>query len=147
MRSPSFQNAKPIWLKGLTEEMNITAGFRCVFKARQGSYRLRLAGATIYRVRLNGVFIGHGPARCGHGYYRVDELELPVVEGENLLTVEVAGYNANSYAYLDQPSFLQAELLANGKSLAATGARGFDAYRLRTRVQRIQRYSFQRPFT
>ena len=144
--SAFFAQARPIWLKGLATEMNIQAGFRAVFKAGPGKHVLRIAGATIYRIRLNGRFVGHGPARCGHGYYRVDEWSLPVLEGDNLVAIEVAGYNANGFAYLDQPSFLQAEVLAEGKVLAATGARSFSAYRLRERVRRVQRYSFQRPF-
>lgn len=143
----AFKQAKPVWLKGLSEEMNITAGFRTVFKSQAGAHLLRIAGATIYRIKLNGEFIGHGPARCGHGVYRVDEWNLPAHEGRNLLSIEVAGYNANGFAYLDQPSFLQAELISENRIIAATGSRTFIAFRLKERVQKVQRYSFQRPFT
>lgn len=146
MKIIKFQKAKPIWLKGLTTEMNVTAGFRAVFKAGQERHRLRIAGATIYRVWFNGEFLAHGPARCGHGYFRVDEWELPVVAGENLLAIEVTGYNANGYAYLDQPSFVQAEVVVDDRVIAATGNRSFAAYRLRERIQKVQRYSFQRTF-
>ncbi len=67
----------------------------------------------------------------------------------NVVAFEVAGYNANSYYLLDQPSFLQAEVLAGGKVMAATGDKGppFTATILKERVQKVQRYSFQRPFT
>jgi alpha-L-rhamnosidase len=141
-----FEKAEPIWLKGLSETMNVTAGVRTVFKARQGEHVLRMTGASVYRIRLNGEFVGHGPARCGHGFYRVDEWRLPVVEGENVLAIEVAGYNANSFVYLDQPSFVQAEVVAGTRLLAATGGATFSAYRLKERVQKVQRYSFQRTF-
>jgi alpha-L-rhamnosidase len=97
-----FSRAKPIWLEGLSETMNITAGVRTVFEAGSGGHRMRIAGASVYRIRLNGEFLGYGPARCGHDYYRVDEWELPVVAGKNLLAVEIAGYNANGFATLDQ---------------------------------------------
>jgi len=61
--------------------------------------------------------------------------------------VEVAGYNVNSYYLLDQPSFLQAEILRDGQVIARTAAEGDFACRLVSeRVQRVQRYSFQRPF-
>ena len=141
-----FRRARPIWLEGRSREMNVTAGFRAVFEAGRGAHVLRVTGATIYRIRLNGEFLGHGPARCGHGVYRVDEWALPVTEGENLLAIEVAGYNADSYAYLDQESFLQAEVEAGGKVLAWTGSEAFAAYALKERVQKVQRYSFQRTF-
>ena len=147
MTKATFAKAKPIWLKGLSEEMNIQAGFRAVFKAGRGNHILRVTGASVYRIWLNGQFLGHGPARCGHGYYRVDEWTLPVVEGKNLIAIEAAGYNANSFAYLDQPSFIQAEVLGGSKLLASTGSARFTAYRLKERVQKTQRYSFQRPFT
>jgi alpha-L-rhamnosidase len=81
----------------------------------------------------------------------VDEIDLTerLAPGTNLVAFEVAGYNANSYYLLDQPSFLQAEVVAGGKVLASTGGDGdaFQALLLKERVQKVQRYSFQRPFT
>jgi len=142
----SFVKAKPVWLEGLSEEMNVTAGFRAVFDARGEAHILRVTGSSIYRIWLNGKFAGHGPARCGHGVYRIDEWTLPVRDGANLLAIEVAGYNANSFAYLDQPSFLQAEVISGTRVIAATGFSAFRAYRLNARIQKVQRYSFQRPF-
>lgn len=135
-----------MWLVGLSEEMNIQAGFRAVFTGRRGAHVLRIAGASLYRIRLNGEFVGHGPARCGHGYYRVDEWTLPIRPGGNLLAIEAAGYNANGFAYLDQPSFIQAEVECDCQVIVATGANGFEAYHVTERLQRVQRYSFQRPF-
>ena len=112
---------------------------------------LRAAGSTIYRVFLNGEFLGHGPARGPHGWYRVDEIDLTskLRSGENVVAFEVAGYNANSYYLLDQPSFLQAEIVAGSKVLASTAGEGkpFEAGALAGRVQKAQRYSFQRPFS
>ena len=45
--------------------------------------------------------------------------------GVNVVTFEVAGYNVNSYYLLDQPSFLQAEIVADGKVLGSTDGPGF----------------------
>lgn len=146
MTKTDFQKARPVWLKGLSQTKNISVGLRAVFRARKGVHILRIAGATIYRIWLNGNFIGHGPARCGHGFYRVDEWHLPVEPGENLVAVEAAGYNVNGYYILDQPSFVQAEVACGDQVLAATGSKKFSAFRLRERVQKVQRYSFQRPF-
>ena len=65
-----------------------------------------------------------------------------------VLAVEVAGYNVNSYYLLDQPAFLQAEVVTKERVLAATGfaEAPFEASVLSERVQKVQRYSYQRPF-
>ena len=150
--SVCFRSGQPIWPNGREEEMNLHVGFRAVFQV--GAVRrtiLRVAGASVYRVFVNGAFRGHGPARGPHGYYRVDEWDLTgdLVSGTNLVAVEVAGYNANSYYLLDQPSFLQAEVVSEEDVLASTAGDGaaFEAAILPERMQRVPRYSFQRPFT
>ena len=97
-----------------------------------------------------GQFVGLGPARGPHGYYRVDvwNLRQQLRPGANVIAIEVAGYNANSYYLLDQPSFLQAEVTSGDQVVASTAAAGvrFEALILDDRVQKVQRYSFQRPF-
>lgn len=146
---PAFQSAKPVWPEGREKEKNLFVAFRAeIVPPEAGPVVLRATGSTLYRVRVNGAFAGHGPARAGHGFYRVDELDLRphLKAGKNEVVVEVAGYNASSYYLLDQPSFLQAEIVAGGRVLAATGAEGFAASIRRDRVQKVQRYSFQRPF-
>jgi len=150
--APSFVSAKPIWPEGRETEKNVTAGFRASFKApQQDKVLLRATGSALYRVFLNGQFLAHGPARGPHGFYRVDEWDLTgrLQPGANVVAFEVAGYNANSYYLLDQPSFLQAEVIAGDKVLASTGGKGapFTATLLKERIQKVQRYSFQRPFS
>jgi len=146
-----FHTAKPIWPVGRETEMNLSVGFRAVFEAPVNKRAtLRITGSSLYRIYLNGEFLGHGPARAGHGYYRVDEIELGgrLIEGVNVIAVEVAGYNINSYYLLDQPAFLQAEIVSEGKVLVSTGGEGvcLKAIVLDHRVQKVQRYSFQRTF-
>ncbi len=145
-----FKKAKPIWLAGAERERNILAGFRSVIQGHPAHQTLlRLAGATLYRVFLNGQFLHHGPARGPHGFYRVDELDLTPhlsPSGPNLLAIEVTGYASNSYAYLNQPAFLQAEIEQDGQIRAATGQEGFSATRLTDRIQKVDRYCFQRPY-
>ncbi len=147
---PAFQAARPVWPAGKETKRNVLVEFRAAFdKPATGPVTLRLAGATLYRIFINGQFAGHGPARAGHGFYRVDQGNIApkLHPGRNELVVEVAGYNANSYYLLDQPSFLQAEVVANGQVLAATGVDSFRAALRHDRVQKVQRYSFQRPFS
>lgn len=150
--TPAFVSAKPVWPKGRETEKNLLVGFHASFKAPAGDrVLLRATGATIYRVFLNGQFLAHGPARGPHGFFRVDEWDLTgkLQPGANVIAFEVAGYNVNSYYVLDQPSFLQAEIVADSKTLAATGGKGapFTAIILKERLQKVQRYSFQRPFS
>jgi len=144
-----MKKAVPVWAQGREKEMNLALGFRGVFQANEiQDYTLKITASTLYRVFLNGEFIGYGPARAAHGYFRVDEYNLGerVRKGENILAVEVAGYNVNSYYTLDQPSFLQAEVESDGKIILETGS-GFGVFQLKERLQKVERYSFQRPFT
>jgi alpha-L-rhamnosidase len=147
-----FFAAQPVWPSGREEEKNLFVGFRAVFEpVADRRITLRAAASTIYRCFVNGKFCGYGPARAAHGYYRVDEWNLTdlLQPGKNVVAFEVAGYNVNSYYLLDQPSFLQAEITGGDKVLAATGSAGnpFEATILRERVQKVQRFSFQRPFS
>jgi len=147
-----FNSAKPVWPEGKDNEMNFMVGFRAVFNAPEDSkVILKVAGSTVYRIYVNGKFSGYGPARGPHEYYRVDEWDISrnIKRSENLVAIEIAGYNVNNYYTLDQPSFLQAEVISEGKVLASTSGNGiqFDALLLKERVQKVQRYSFQRTFS
>jgi len=146
----SFPSARPIWPADHETEKNLFVGFRAVFECPPGDNPvLRIAGSSLYRIYLNGRFAGHGPARGPHGFHRVDEWPLDrSVAGRNTLAIEVAGYNVNSFYLLDEPAFLQAEVVSHGRVLASTAGQGanFEATILTQRLQKVQRYSFQRPF-
>jgi alpha-L-rhamnosidase len=147
-----FTAARAIWPAGRALEKNLQVGFRAVVRGGDGPTVLRLTASTLYRASVNGRQLGYGPARGPHGWYRVDEWDITksLKPGPNVVAVEVAGYNVNSYYTIDQPSFLQAEVVTGGRLLAATGKtgqNGFEAAPLSERVQKVQRYSFQRPFS
>ncbi|NLF39369.1 hypothetical protein GX586_07980 [bacterium] len=132
--------------------MNLFVGFRArIAVERCDRVLLRVTASSVYRAFVNGVFAGYGPARAAHGFYRVDEWDISSLlpPGENWIAIEVAGYNVNSYYLLDQPAFLQAEVVRDGIVRASTAGEGaaFEAAVLPWRVQKVQRYSFQRPFT
>lgn len=147
-----FLRAQAIWPVGQEKAKNTFVGFRLVFDDPQVlSLVLRITASTLYRVTLNGHFCGHGPARAAQEYYRIDEWSLAhlVRPGRNVLAIEVAGYNVTSFYLLNQPAFLQAEVIADGQVIAASGTgsnNAFEAYALPYRVQKVQRYCFQRPF-
>lgn len=146
-----FLTAQPVWPKGEETTMNLFCGFKTVFASpEKHPVSLYITGSSVYRIFINGTFIGHGPARAGHGYYRVDCWNLTdhVQSGKNALAVEAAGYNVNSFYLLDQPAFLQAEVRSEGKVLASTKGHGapFEARIVTERERKVQRYSFQRTF-
>lgn len=146
-QSISFQSAVPVWAAGREKELNLWLSARAVLSPAK-SCILKVTGSSAYVVKVDGAFVAFGPARSAHGFYRVDELELAsyIREGGSVLTITVAGYNCNSFYHLDQPSFLCAELSADGALIAATGRNGFSFREVSEHEQKVERYSYQRTF-
>ena len=143
----SFSVAVPVWPEGRERRMNDFVEFRAFFDLPEGARPvLRITGASVYRIRLNGAFAGYGPARAAPGFFRVDEWPLAAKPGRNELSIEVSAYNCNTFYIPEHPAFLQAEVDCNGRILAATG-RGsdFSAFAT-TRITKCSRYSYQRAF-
>ena len=146
--APRFVAAKPVWPKWIALERNLFVGFAAHFDAKEGERPLlRITGASDYRIWLNGEHVGWGPARAAKGYFRVDEIPLQVKAGQNILAVEVAGYNVNSFCTMCQPPFLQAEVVLGDKVIVATGVDGGFSAWLLPRVQKVVRSSYQRAFS
>ncbi len=144
-----FRAATPVWEVGTAHTMNRTLSFCAdVFASGGRSVTIAVAASCEFILLVNGRYVAHGPARCAHGFFRVDEYELlPYLEkAQNRICIRVAGYNVNSFSYLDQPSFLCAEILHGEHVIAATGESGFICYGCDERITRTQRYSFQRTF-
>lgn len=143
-----FEKAVPIWERGKTREKNYTLLFRADIEKSKNA-KLVLTGASTYQIFVNGEFVGMGPARAAHGYYRVDAIELDtyLTETNNEIIIRVAGYNINSFHHLEQPAFLCAEIIVGEQVIAATGSTGFSVRQMTERVQKVQRYSYQRTFT
>lgn len=150
---PLMMSGRPVWLAGRETEMNVTAGFRAVFDAPPGEpVFLNITASSRYRAWINGRFAGHGPARGPHGHARVDRWDvsgLLSTAGTNVVAVEVSAYNVNTYCTVDEPAFLQAEVVTQDDVLASTAGGGapFIGQELPERVRRVERYSFQRGFS
>lgn len=146
MEQFEFQKARPIWAAGRTDEKNCELAFRCLVPA--GAWNLYLASSGLYRVWINGQFVAAGPARSAHGYYPVDCLPLAQYcrDQSNVLVVEVLGNCVATYDTLKAPHFLQAELTLHGTAVAYTSDERWQCFCLGQRIQRVQRYSFQRAF-
>ena len=150
-----FKEALPVWQKGKEKEMNYSMLFKTVILCNENSgkrYVVRIAASTVYQLFINGKFITTGPCRTAHGYYRVDEIDITedLDLGDNVVAILVAGYNINNYYTLNQPSFLQAEIVEEtyGIVLAATGScNPFYSRPYKERIKKTDKYSFQRTFT
>ena len=139
-----FAKALPIWLKGRENEVNLTVQFKTLCpKCPNGVIRIATSG--LYNLWVNGQFAAYGPARAGKYHFRIDELEIGHLldRDENTVVIEVCGSNAFSFEIQKQPSFVQSELLSDGKTIAWTG-RDFTARVHPFRRRKTQRYSFQR---
>jgi len=143
----SFRKAVAVWAEGREKEVNLFLDFQSEFKLRRvGKAIIRLAASTDYRLRVNGEFVAHGPCVAAHDYYRIDAYDIApyLKKGENVIAIEVAGYNCVGYYLLDQPSFLQAEVIVNGICRAFTGGESIKAYEQKQRSSESGRFSFQR---
>ena len=119
----SFQKAEPRWPDTGGDDLNRRVGFRVVLDEVPGDAVLRVATSGLYRATVDGEFLGHGPARGGHGHFRIDEWPLKALPDEDpsVIGIEVAASAARSYYMVKQPAFLQAEVVSGGKVLVTTG--------------------------
>ena len=145
--SSESSQAKSVWVKDAEREMNAYYGFSASFNVKAGDKPvLRLSAGGIARVWVNGKFAAYGPARSPEGYMRVDEWPLSrfLKPGRNVVAIEVSNPAVNQFYLPDRPAYLHAEIVSDGKVLAATG-RDFNAVKL-PRVAKINRFSYQRGF-
>ena len=71
----NFKKALPVWEKNKENEMNYNLVFRSVID-RAEDVKIALSASSMYQMFVNGVLACEGPARAGHGYYRVDEIDI-----------------------------------------------------------------------
>ncbi len=145
----TFKKAIPVWECGTQNEINHALVFTASVE-NGGDCRLAVAGSSQFIILINGTLISHGPARAGHGYFRVDDYSIGqfLTNAENLVEIRVFGYNVPSFEYVNAPSFLCAEISRDGAVLAYTSneGTGFVCYPFVERMKKVQRYSYQRMF-
>lgn len=142
-----FKCAKPIFPKGMKNEMNTFAAFRAEVDSLK-EVKLSITAYTFYQLYVNGEFVAFGPARTAKGYARVDVIDLDKYhqDGKNEIVVGVIGYNCRTLSTVYQSSFLTAELTCGGEVIAYTG-RDFESFLPSCHTQKTERYSVQRHFT
>lgn len=142
-----FVSSSPIWIDGKEKEINHRVQFKTVLKAKfEKNYIINIATSWVYQLWVNGKFVSFGPARAGRNNFRLDEIDISgYLSGENnAIVIEVANYNVNSFVLVNQSPFIQAEIFEDNISVLWTG-KHFTARINPFYIQKMQRYSFQRP--
>ena len=134
---------RAVWGKGLSGEKNVELLFVARLKGFTGEIEIEVKAATAFRVCADGAPVGFGPARVAEGYCSANVCRAHATDG-TAVAVSVAGYGVPSYQYLDRPFFFAAEIRGGGRVLART--EDFSCARVTARVQKVERYSYQRNF-
>ena len=137
MKDYSYLQNNAVWGNGLTEEYNCNLAF-CYSFELYGNFTLKLTCSGIYRLTVNGKFIGYGPARTAHGYSKVDEYSL-FANGKTVVVAETVNYNVNSYYLIKQSGYFTALMESKGKIIAVSD--NFTCYLLNDRIQKVQRFT------
>ena len=145
-----FTRAVQVWPSRLGTRKNTCVGFYASPMLSPGKNAIiRIAAAQAYRVVVNDALVGRGPARTAHGHARVDEWRASANEaGAFHVRVEVMGYGVPTFCSTDEPPFCCAEIIVGNRVVAWTApiGGGFLAEQRKERVQRVERYSYQRAF-
>ncbi|MBQ8804358.1 MAG: hypothetical protein IJZ53_12035 [Tyzzerella sp.] len=141
-----FKKAKPIWILNKECEMNVHAVFHTEI-AEHRDVELHITGSAFYRVLVNGIFVGFGPARTAKGYAREDILKLDeyLKAEKNEIIIEAVGYYCRSLSTVLAPSYVMAEVQC-GEYVIAYSGQDFDGFLPACKVQTVERYSLQRHF-
>lgn len=144
-----FARALSVWPAQLAGRMNTWVSFHARVELSSSRATLRVAAAQAYRVWANGVVIGRGPARTAHRHARVDEWPVSAdATGLLRLVLEVMEYGVPTFCSTNEPAFCCAEVVQGKKVVAWTAPRdgGFMAEHRKERVQKVERFSYQRAF-
>ena len=148
MKEYNFIKAVPVWEAGKDKTINYNLVFRTIVPKSNNAF-IALSASNMYQMFVNGTMVSEGPARAGHGYYRVDEVDISsyLTNEENVVAIYVNGYYVKNYYLIRQPAFLCAEVVVDNNVISATGFDGFEAKYHSDRVRKVTRYSAQRTFT
>lgn len=145
----SFLKALPVWKEG--DKLVMNQSLVLEYNVKRKPVNLHIACHSAYTVLVNGVLCAYGPARCAHGYHKVDEIHLEsyLSNCDNIITLRLFGYNVKSYEFANSTSFVCAELVSDGEVIAYTDTTpyGFRAYLNSEKIVKTPRFSPQRTFT
>ena len=127
-----FKKAQCVWVKGHLQTKNshiiLTANDVDINGAT-----LKISASNFYKLYVNGVFLGYGPARTAFGYSRVDEYDLtPYAKDVNDVKIEVAGYYCKALSTCQTQNFVVCEIVKNDIVSMATGSKNDFNYYINT---------------
>lgn len=142
-----FKIAKPIWLNEHEGKMNTTALFSACLPKDKNTV-LHITAQNTYQVFINGKFVFFGPSRASHGYYRVDHLPIGkyLTKKENDISVLVSGYHCHNFYLVSELAFFVCEATSGENVFLATGTNAWESCLYTQKLQKVERYAFQRPF-
>lgn len=140
-----FDKALAITVPDISCTQNTFATFHAMIPKTSNSV-LRICAHSFYQIYVNKKFVAFGPARTAKNYARMDIIPLCLDNENNEITIALTGYNCRCLSTVFQPMFIQAEILSNGKVIAYTG-NDFSAYTPKCKIQKTERYSWQRHYT
>ena len=147
MKKYEFKKALPVWQKDMDKVMHHNLVFRTIIDGGKDTI-VNISACNMYQMFVNGKMVAEGPARAGHNYYRVDEIDISsyLTEGKNIVAIIVDSYYVKNFYLPMHPGFLCAEVVQGGEVVAATGDSGFEARYYSERVRKVDRCSYQRTF-
>lgn len=132
-----------VWVKG-EEQKNQTVLFvKQELIETEEKIKLCIACADYYKLIINGETEAWGPSRTAKGYAVADTWEIPFKKGKHTIAVLVSYYGAACYSNVKQPPFFSLQATVNGKNITQDD---FVCVKWKSRIQKTQRYSFQRGF-
>lgn len=144
-----FSKAKAIFIDNDSCEYNTNVLFSASFDIddKKENIIIKLAAADYYKLYINSEFVSYGPARCAKNTFRVDELDITTYlrQGKNTVAVWVVNSKVRCFQHCLNDGFLTCEILSKNNVLLYTG-RDFKASIFYPRLNKVNRYSFQRAF-
>lgn len=146
-KKTEFKKAVPVYTSLYEKEMNKTVLFECFLPSGKDT-KIHITAQNSYQLFINGKLVHAGPARAGHGFFRVDRISIEkhLTYKENRVCVLVCAYHCDNFYLINQQAFLCAEFTSDGVCFGETGSDFWKAYLYSQKEQRVQRYAFQRPF-
>lgn len=142
-----FKKAIPVYAENLKDTLNTHIMLKESISSLEGC-SIKISAASFYKLYVNDVFVGFGPARTAKGYARVDSFDLTAFNNDagNEIRIEVVGYACSSYYVPRQSSFVICEIMHENEVVLYTG-RDFSCFVLNEYIEQTRRFSGQRCFT
>ena len=135
---------RTIWAKNRSEH-NDELCFTTTLKKNQAT-TLKIVARDFFNLYINGKFILCGPARAGHGYLRVEEVDIApyLTEEENAIAIDVLSYYSITLATTMEQALVGIEVWSDDTLIKE--ASDFDCHHMTDKVQKTERITSQRGF-